>query len=150
MEAHLPYQTQEQQQRVVELWASSGLTQAEFCRRENIPQWKLSTWKRCKIRAASGPAPIKKRNSRASRKKRTLAQTANLQKDWIAKQSASGLSAAEFCTKNEIALKNFTAGSKSTVSKYHHGRLRPAPSSSCSPQIHLFLYVSCQKRCGRK
>jgi hypothetical protein len=37
MEAHLPHQTQEQQQAVVELWASSGLTQAEFCRRENIP-----------------------------------------------------------------------------------------------------------------
>jgi tetratricopeptide (TPR) repeat protein len=36
MEAHLPHQTQEQQQRVVELRASSALTQAEFYPRENI------------------------------------------------------------------------------------------------------------------
>ena len=31
--------------RAVEKWKASGLTQAEFCRREGIPEWKFSNWK---------------------------------------------------------------------------------------------------------
>ena len=31
--------------RLVKKWSKSGLTQAEFCRRENILEWQLSDWK---------------------------------------------------------------------------------------------------------
>lgn len=30
----------------VEKWKASGLSQAEFCRREGLQQWQLSEWKR--------------------------------------------------------------------------------------------------------
>ena len=30
----------------IEKWRASGLSQAEFCRREGIQQWQLSSWKR--------------------------------------------------------------------------------------------------------
>lgn len=29
----------------VERWRSSGLSQAEFCRQEGIPEWRFSNWK---------------------------------------------------------------------------------------------------------
>lgn len=31
--------------RLVKEWSKSGLTQAEFCRRENVLEWQLSAWK---------------------------------------------------------------------------------------------------------
>jgi len=30
----------------VERWKASGLTQAEFCRREGVKEWSLSDWRR--------------------------------------------------------------------------------------------------------
>jgi hypothetical protein len=38
--------TQRKQREAVAKWQASGLSQAEFCRREGIPQWSLSEWKR--------------------------------------------------------------------------------------------------------
>ena len=46
----------------VEKWRASGLTQAEFCRREGLPEWQLSGWKRfvqvLEKQAAKMPAPV--------------------------------------------------------------------------------------------
>ncbi len=46
------------QNSVVARWEASGLSQAEFCRQEGIPEWSLSEWKR------------RKRNRDAQRKRR--------------------------------------------------------------------------------
>ena len=46
----------------VEKWRASGLTQAEFCRRDGLPEWQLSGWKRfvevLEKQAAKMPAPV--------------------------------------------------------------------------------------------
>jgi len=38
--------TNKKRRDTVARWRASGLSQAEFCRREGIAQWQLSTWKR--------------------------------------------------------------------------------------------------------
>ena len=45
-------QRREQWRRIVGRWRASGLSQAEFCRRQDIPVWKLAWWrKRLKVQA---------------------------------------------------------------------------------------------------
>ena len=40
------YSNEWRQREAVDNWRASGLSQAEFCRREGIPEWALSEWKR--------------------------------------------------------------------------------------------------------
>jgi hypothetical protein len=39
-------QRHEHWQRIVGRWRASGLSQAEFCRRQDIPVWKLAWWRK--------------------------------------------------------------------------------------------------------
>jgi hypothetical protein len=39
-------QRHEQWRRIVGRWRDSGLSQAEFCRRQDIPVWKLAWWRK--------------------------------------------------------------------------------------------------------
>jgi hypothetical protein len=35
----------------VKRWQASGLSQRQFCKREGIPEWKFSNWKKLVLRA---------------------------------------------------------------------------------------------------
>jgi hypothetical protein len=39
-------QRREQWRRIVGRWQASGMSQAAFCRRQDIPVWKLAWWRR--------------------------------------------------------------------------------------------------------
>ena len=39
-------QRREHWRRVVGRWQASGMSQAQFCRRHNIPTWKLAWWRK--------------------------------------------------------------------------------------------------------
>lgn len=82
---------------VVAKWKASGLSQAEFCRQEDIPEWKLSNWKRAEARRKSYQARQKPRRNLLGR-------------DWhsiVSGFAASGLTVADYCQKNGISPTSF-------------------------------------------
>ena len=48
----------EQWRRIVGRWQASGLSQAEFCRRQDIPVWKLAWWRKRLDRQAEESASL--------------------------------------------------------------------------------------------
>lgn len=87
---------------MVSKWRSSGLSQAEFCRKEGIPEWSLSQWKRIEERNRDYLALQAKQNAAAERKTKRLEAK---RKYWLAlveEQAASGLSITEFSRRRGI------------------------------------------------
>jgi hypothetical protein len=96
------YSTEWQRRDVVERWKASGLSQAEFCRKENIPEWALSAWKRLEYRRPTvsgegryGPPP------RAGR------QLVSYWRRVVQEHGESGLSGAEFCRRHGMKVVTF-------------------------------------------
>jgi Transposase len=137
MDEYRRYQTEEQRAEVVARWVASGLSQAEFCRRENIPEWALSTWKRRVDQSGrKDPAPAKKKKRKSSKKKDAIAQTAKLRKKLIAEQIASGRSVDEFCKLNGITIKNFNRWKQESAgSAPKAAKAMPDPSTSSNPFV---------------
>ena len=48
----------ERWRRVLSRWQASGLSQAEFCRRQDIPVWKLAWWRKRLKGQAEDPASL--------------------------------------------------------------------------------------------
>jgi len=88
---------QSERSAVVAKWKASGLSQAEFCRQEDFPEWKLSNWKRAEARRKSyHPRQMPRRNL--------------LGRDWrsiVSGFAASGLTVADYCQKNGISPTSF-------------------------------------------
>lgn len=89
---------------VVAKWRASGLSQAEFCRREGIPEWALSEWKRREVKT-------KQEASNASAEKHTRGYGPppkahkDLERYWktvVADQSRSSLPPAQFCREHGL------------------------------------------------
>lgn len=99
--------TERHRRDVVTRWEASGLSQAEFCRRENIPEWALSTWKReFQASEASEAAP------RATKDKygpppKDCKQLRSYWRRIVRDQVESELSAAEFCRQHGVKLGRF-------------------------------------------
>ena len=100
------YSNEWRQREAVDNWRASGLSQAEFCRREGIPEWALSEWKRREQRRGTqrtgleavptfGPRP-KERNKLGRYWKRVVDE-----------QVRSGLTVLEFCRKHGLAPETF-------------------------------------------
>lgn len=100
------YRSKWQQKEAVAKWKASGLNQAEFCRRENIPEWALSTWKRRELKeeaaknddqaGARSYSPPKSREKMPAFWRRMVQELAQ-----------SGLNASEFCRRHGIRLHTF-------------------------------------------
>ncbi len=60
MTKRLKASTEQRRRDLVGKWKESGLSQAEFCRQEGIPEWRLSEWKRRVVRAAGILSQMKK------------------------------------------------------------------------------------------
>ncbi len=89
--------TQSQRRAVVAQWKASGLSQAEFCRQHDIPEWKLSSWKRNESRSKTYRARRKPRQYLAKR-------------DWssiVSGFNSSGLTVGDYCNENGISKTSF-------------------------------------------
>lgn len=90
------------QRDMVSKWRASGLSQAEFCRQEGIPEWSLSQWKRREESNSDLVALQSKQKAASDRKIKRLEAK---RKYWLAlveEQAASGLSITEFSRRKGI------------------------------------------------
>lgn len=101
--------TAQERRGAVERWKQSGLTQAEFCRREGLAEWSLSTWKReFGVGQASGAdvrAGCKVEGRKVSSK--SPRNRAKYWRDLVDEQRASGLSAPQFCKERGVKIRSF-------------------------------------------
>ncbi len=65
MAKRLKTTTEQHRRSIVVRWKESGLSQAEFCRQERIPEWRLSEWKRRVARATEIGTQSKKPKRKA-------------------------------------------------------------------------------------
>jgi transposase-like protein len=105
------HSTEWERRDVVERWKASGLSQAEFCRQENISEWMLSAWKRreFQIGAASGPdAPPKSQTpDQYGPPPKAGKQLVSYWRRVIRQQAESGLSGPDFCRAHGIKIRTF-------------------------------------------
>lgn len=97
-------------------WRASGLTQAEFCRREGIPEWKLSGWKRREQKIGKEPY------SSRGKPRRNLSAV-----DWpkiIAGYTNSGMTFEDYCRMNGVSRTSF----RRAIRKF--GKVMPAITES--------------------
>lgn len=104
------YIAAEQKHEFVLRWRASGLSQAEFCRSEDVPEWALSQWKRgvekSESRKAVSPSRSKSASS-AQKIQRQFDERKKHRRDIVAAHAASGLSIREFCRRNSISVNSF-------------------------------------------
>lgn len=111
MSAQAQKQTSDEERRdMVQKWKASGLTQAEFCRQENIREWSLSFWKRkeAERQALLDVGATTTKTARPLGKPPKRGKGAS--KYWenaIKEQTASGLSRREFCRRHGLSLRCF-------------------------------------------
>jgi transposase-like protein len=93
------YKSESERRDTVTRWKASGLTQAEFCRRENMEQWELSEWKRW-VQRQDKKAPIRKTKPTKPKppvkKGSTAAVVQKDRRELVSEYLASGLSMRAF------------------------------------------------------
>lgn len=85
-------------------WRSSGLSQAEFCRREGLAEQQLSNWKRREERKRDLVARQAKLRESADRKAKRRAAKELYWRALVEEHAASGLSLREFCARKRISV----------------------------------------------
>lgn len=95
------------QREMVLKWRASGLSQAEFSRREQIPEWSLSQWKKREERNSDLLAVQSKQKAARERKAKRLAAKETYWRALVQEQAASGLSIVEFCRRKGMKVNTF-------------------------------------------
>jgi hypothetical protein len=88
-------------------WEASGLSQAEFCRRENIPEWALSSWKREFQVTRASEAGARGTKDKYGPPPRDGRQLRSYWKRIVREQAESELSAAGFCREQGLRVATF-------------------------------------------
>jgi hypothetical protein len=100
----------ERQLQAVAKWRSSGLTQAEFCRREGLKEWQLSNWKRLEFKNNPGEAkrkPLKKRGAGAVRQRRPAGENEDFWRAHVLAHAKSGLRRGEYCKQHGLSINSY-------------------------------------------
>jgi DNA-binding transcriptional regulator YiaG len=147
---------------LVAKWRASGLSQAEFCRREGLEQWQLSEWKRLEAKHSEANSDEGVQGANRATPRRGRKTRAELERYWkqvIANHAASGLSAPKFCKKygvNINTLKRWRSifGSKRSQKKEFRAAAKSPPAvnpfvevalkyseTACSPEHSLEIVL---------
>jgi transposase-like protein len=102
------YSEQERRKFVAE-WRTSGLSQAAFCRREGIEEWRLSNWKRSEAKRGhrdKSKAP-ETAGTKPGRKRRAIAESESFGRNHVFAQVKSGLRRGEYCQLHNLSINSF-------------------------------------------
>lgn len=130
----IPDRTSRQREETVERWSTSGLSQAEFCRREGLRPWLLSDWKK-QIEARKQ----RKSGGAIKRARRTSKRDQETESHWrklIAEQRASGLGVRVFCSQQNVAMSTFCRWKKFFEKVDSHAHVQNKPIAS-NPFVEL-------------
>lgn len=88
-------------------WRASGLTQAEFCRREGIKEWELSTWKRSEQKIVRNGKPPEPDSKRVRRIRREAEESEEFWRAHVLAHAKSGLRRGEYCKQHGLSINTF-------------------------------------------
>jgi len=123
--------SEQQRRKFVAEWRASGLSQAAFCRREGIEQWRLSNWKRSeakrghngksKTAATAGTKPVRKR--------REIAESESFWRHHVFGQVKSGLRRGEYCKLHNLSINSFKRWRNKFVGELKTNALLDSPQA---------------------
>lgn len=132
------YSTEELRRQLITKWKESGLSQAAFCKNEEMPEWALSAWKRRYTPAASNsprPKAAKKKLSPQAQIRKAR-EKKKYQQRHLDARVLSGLSIAEYCRLNSIRVADFNRWLKladcAAANEMDSDEIVPAPKTSVS------------------
>ena len=100
------YKSEEQRDGAVARWKLSGLSQAEFCRREGLSASALSDWKKKKSEVGAKKAVAL--DKRKNRIRKTGVELERYWKNLVEDYAAGGLGMREFCRRNHVGISSLT------------------------------------------
>ncbi len=131
---------QSERSAVVAKWKASGLSQAEFCRQENIPEWKLSNWKRSEARRKSYQARQKPRRNLLGRDWRSI----------VSGFAASGLTVADYCQKHGISPTSFKRARTKLARQAQRETVQNSAATAGNPFVEIRASAGRAQSCAQK
>jgi hypothetical protein len=89
-------------------WQASGMSQAEFCRREGIQEWELSNWKRRELKIQRGDAKSQTQRKKATKfVRRSALEGERFWRAHVFAHAKSGLRRGEYCKEYGLSVNSF-------------------------------------------